>query len=191
MKNIVFIISHIGSGSKFLFNSMNENPRIQGTRLGRYWTMEDLQALVSRPHKLRNSAAIYLDEILLNHEFVYTPLFKFCKFIYLIREARSSLNNILQSSLRTSIDCYYRYRLRRICEMAKQTPGAVLLTWEELLSTKKSLKLIEDYLNLKEPLNLQINEEIKDSIDVEIVKKSQERYERYLFILKNLKLLKV
>ena len=48
---------------------------------------------------------------------------------------------------------YYCFRLRRLYEMAKKTPGAIFLTWDDIKS-KKKLELVENYLNIKEKINL-------------------------------------
>lgn len=193
MKNIVFIVSHLGAGSEALIYSMNKNSRIESRRVeGGYKDITAIESLTINPHKLGNSAAFYMDRILYNYEFSCPSLYKFCRFIYLIREARPTLNKVagiptLQKKSPPNIERYYRYRLRRIYEMAKHTPEAILLTWEDIAS-KRGLKLIEQYLNLNEPLNLTIREEIKDLVDIEMVNKAQECYERYLCRLKKLNL---
>lgn len=186
MKNILFIVSHLGSGSHILFNSLNRNPRVQGFRIDKpYSNPLALEHLTSHPHKLDNTAAIYMEELLFNYSFSCPQAYDYCKFIYLIRDARPTLNNIVTLGYDPiCADLYYRYRLRRICEMAKRTPQAILLTWDDVLSGKK-FSLIEKYLNLKDPISL-IGQEpkIKEVVDLNIINKSQRSYERYFYFLK-------
>jgi hypothetical protein len=145
---------------------------------------------MSFSHKLRNSAAIYLDEIKYNHAFCCPTLYKMCKFIYLIREARPSLNAILHTGYNPQSGFfYYTYRLRRLYEMAKKTPGAVFLTWENVASGK-GLELIEEHLNLKDPLKIEDFEGVDtpDVIDLKLVERAQARYEKYFYLFKNMNL---
>jgi hypothetical protein len=86
---------------------------------------------------------------------------------------------------------YYTYRLRRICEMARRTPGAVLLTWDDMI-TGRGFPLLEKYLHLKEPL---VNEEklwpqaqSNANVTSAIIDQAQHSYERYFYYLRNLNL---
>ena len=191
MKRIVFIISHVGSDSDKLVKILNDNPRIQISETNySYSHPTDLDYLiVNVNHKLNSSAAIYGDHLLYNMHFSCDALHSICNFIYVIREAKASLNED-SVHLRRTMEAYYRFRLRRIYEMATKTPGAVLLTWENLRSGD-GLPLIEKYLNLKEPLrNNDFIRSTKDRLpfSTEYV---QGAYEKYLYKLKGLDLLMV
>jgi len=143
-------------------------------------------------HKIDNSAAIYGDHLLFNIQFTNTTFYDFCKFIYVIRPAKESLNRIILQNDYTPKNAlrYYTYRLRRICEMAKHTPGAVLLQNKDL-ANGTGYAPIEEYLDLKEPLTPSydsfIEEEIND-IPPEIYEPGEESYERHLYFLKQLDL---
>jgi len=74
--------------------------------------------------------------------------------------------------------------------MAKRTPGALLLTWSDLTSAA-GLPLIEEYLELKKPLEpsmLHFVQKEDDQADAEFISRGQEAYERYLYYLKQLDL---
>ena len=77
--------------------------------------------------------------------------------------------------------------------MAKKTPGAIFLTWDDIKS-KKKLELVENYLNIKEKINLdnslisKFSEDIDCSIPYSDLIKVENTYEKYLFFLKNLNL---
>lgn len=191
MNTVLFVVSHFGSGSDSLVSALNANPRVQ------FWDMQityshplDLSFLLGQEHKLKNSAAIYADHLLINPIFSCKPLYKLCNFIYVVRDAKSSLNCMTQRTGKHAA-MYYRYRLRRICEMAKRTPGAVLLTYDELQSGK-GLDLIEEYLQLKTPLSKPQPSSIEnDDFDVKTCNECQDIYERYLYYLKQLNLKQV
>lgn len=144
MKKICFITSHLGSGSSVLATSLNENPRVELFRSEfPYTDLTSFQILTERKHKLDNSAAIYLDELLYNHQLQTKIAYQFCQFIYVIRPPATTLALGVKPE-------YYSGRVLRMCEMAKQT-GGLLLTWDSL---PHSLSAIEEYLCLREKLVL-------------------------------------
>lgn len=192
MKNITFVVSHLCSGSSELISFLNNNPRILIRTLGHSYDHPiALEHLFSLGHKLGNAAAIYGDHILYNHNFGCKAFYKFSKFIYVIRSAKSTLKEIMfekneYSELQASR--YYAFRLRRIYEMARQTPGAVLLTWDNIFS-KLGSDLIDNYLNLKEKIQFgDLPPNPQSDVDPDILNYSQDIYEKYLFKLKQLNL---
>ncbi len=183
MKKVSFIISHLGSGSTALCQILNNNPRIQWCRTNiAYNHIESVETLTSHAHKLSRPSAIWLDDILYNFNFTCKSLYSCCQFIYVIREA---LPTISQIKMANSVN-YYTYRLRRICEMARQTPKALLLTCNDIISGR-CFPLLEDYLCLKEPL---INDQ-DFSVSLKpfpLLDYAQSAYERYYYYLRNLNL---
>ena len=68
--------------------------------------------------------------------------------------------------------------------MSRRTPGAVLLTWNDLASME-AFPHIEKYLNLKEPLvPIDIFQEENEKASRNIIEQSQDAYERYLYMMK-------
>jgi hypothetical protein len=120
--------------------------------------------------------------------------YKDCKFIYLIDEPRYSLPKIQKTNKYPSINSiksYYLYRLRRICEMAKRTENAVFLTRKDLRNPM-SYEIIENYLNLKEKLEIvQKNDDYLsiDSIPQSVLDETEVAYEKYFYYLKLQKLI--
>ena len=196
MKKILFVCSHLHSGSSVLFDSLNCHPRIQGYKLaqiGSYSSPFNLLALNEQRHKLDNRSAIYMDELLFNHNLSTKAAYKECKFIYILREPKEVLNLLVyKNNMKPSFAVrYYTYRIRRLCEMSKRTPGAVLLTWNDLLENK-GLSLIEDYLNLKQPISFNCFDFNKlekkfsnDLVDFKTRSRTEDSYQKYLFFLKN------
>jgi hypothetical protein len=190
VKNTVLINTHLGTKSEILLKCLNKNPRIQVFKTGKnYDNMQTLHYLTAYPHKLRNSAAIYLDEINFNSRFSCLAFYKICKFVYLVREAKPSLNLILKTTnfSQKSAMLYYTHRLRRLYEMARRTPNAVFLTLENVVSGK-GLPLIEKYLNLKNQLKIGDFElvEAPDVIDFELADRAQKCYEKYFYRFRNI-----
>ena len=184
MRKVAFVISHLGSDSVELVRILNENPRILiHTSTTNYESVKSLDWLFESGHKLDNTAAIYGDHLLHNHQFAAPSLYKFCRFIYVIRPAKSSLNAISNSTAHR----YYCFRLRRICEMAKRTPNALLITWPDLADGRAFHK-IEEFLNLKNELKSTTLSFIEEhELSPEFVEKAQDSYERHLYYLKHLK----
>lgn len=196
MKKILFVCSHLHSGSAALCNSLNSHPRIQGYNIAArspYINPLNLILLTEQRHKLDNRSAIYMDELLYNHNLSTKIAYKECKFVYLVREPEPVLNFLVTvDKMKPSFALrHYSYRLRRICEMAKRTPGAVLLTWDDLVANR-GIHLIEEYLGLKQPLFFDPNNlaPFKRSFTSDLVpishrQEAERTYQRYLYYLKN------
>ena len=92
MKKIVLVISHLASGSTALCQILDKNPRIQWCRADLIYNHPDiLESLTSQPHKLSNSAAIWLDDVLYNFSFSHKSLYQCCKY--------STASNFVTNSL--------------------------------------------------------------------------------------------
>jgi len=194
MRNILFVASHLYSGSDSLIRDLNENERILIHNLQlSYEHPTNMEYIFSLGHKLNNSAAIYGDHLLFNKDFSSKSFYEFSKFIYVIRPAKPVLNEIFfheKSMTELCVLRHYSFRLRRLYEMAKHTPGSIFLTCDQFESANE---LIADYLQLKEPLNISkfVPTDIHDKMSHKIVKQAQDCYERYLFDFKNLNLKRI
>ncbi len=194
MRNILLLVSHLFSGSSDLMTSLNDNERIDLTdHLLSYEHPSMLEYLFNVGHKLDNAAAIYGSQVLHNKDFSCKAFYNFVKFIYVVRPAKPTLNEIKlhrkeYSDLTASR--YYCFRLRRMYEMAHSTPGAIFLTYDDIYS-EKGLKLIQEYLDLPTALKVPLPTIIsKEEVDIpfDIVTKSQDCYEKYLYSFKQLNL---
>lgn len=194
MKKVCFVVSHVGSGSSDLVNIMNGNPRCMiNSSPVKYSGPEDLRWLFSVPHKCRDNSAIYGDHLLFNSSLSCKNLYDKCKFIYVIRPARASLNEISTTKAVTGLEGrfaarYYSFRLRRICEMARKTGEALLLTWDDLVSGR-AFQSVEEYLGLKEQLRSGLDHfasRTNDNFDESLVSECEDAYERYYYYLNGL-----
>ena len=197
MKKIVFVCSHLQSGSAALCGVMNLHPRIQLYDTSTYHSAMDLIALTKQPHKMNNRSSIYMNELLFNYELCTKAAYTNCKFIYLIRSPEIVLGNLVEQQ-DMKLPCairYYTYRLRRLCEMAKRTPGAVLLTWDDL-NANRGINLIDEYLELKQEIIYDsvfldnFREENNVKIKLEVKNSVEDTYQKYLYWLKTNTLLK-
>jgi hypothetical protein len=189
MKRVLFLVSHFGSQSEQVSTLLEKYSRVQFYDLEAIYRHPlDLTLLTALPHKNTTSAAIYGVRLLLNDNFAGRCLYKICNFIYYIRPARETMAEILQNNLFPAANAldYYVIRIRRIYEMALQTPGAVLLTWENL-KNGRGLDLVEKYLGLKEKIPVPV--EMFTETEGAIVKEAEEIYEEYLYRMKKLDLL--
>ena len=195
MKKVAFVVSHLGSGSLDLMRVLNKNPRVViHNQSVQYTHPTDLDWLYKFGHKLDNTAAVYGDHLVNNVSFSCKALYDHCLFIYVVRSAKPTLHEIISHNSYTleNAASYYAFRLRRICEMAKQTPGAVMLTWEDL-ANEQGLPLIDEYLGLKESLRFvnEFEENCEDHLEHSVIEKAQDAYERHLYYLKQLDLNRV
>lgn len=150
--------------------------------------------MFSIPHKCRDSSAVYGDHLLFNSSLSCKNLYEICRFIYVIRPPRAALNEIStikDSGLKGAFAAkYYSFRLRRICEMARNTPGALLLTWDDMASGKAFVS-IEEYLGLKAGLKTEYHHfsaGLKDDFDEGLISECEDAYERYYYYLDRLDL---
>lgn len=195
MKKVCFIVSHLGSGSLDLLDILNKNPKCSfENSLVEYDSPIVLDWLFNKKHKTRNASAIYGDHLVYNMSISCKTLYEICKFIYVIRPARSSLNEIMATKGSTYTEKtatnYYKFRLRRICEMAHRTPDAVLLTWDDL-AKGTGFPIIEEYLGLKEQLKVEyyhFSLDSRNNFNENLITEAQDAYERYYYYLNNLKL---
>lgn len=184
MNKTVFIITHFGSKHLEFATALNENERLQVAYTNNvYYLPTDIYKLLEMPHKCRNTAAVYIDVILNNINFQCKRLYDWCDFIYLVHNG-DSLKEI--SEIKNSYR-YYCFRLRRIYEMAKKTKNAILLTTQDLQNGK--IDKLNDFLHTKTPIN--INPEKFSStptkeVDYELITKAQDRFEYYLYKLKQI-----
>jgi hypothetical protein len=197
MKKVAFVVSHLGSNSDYLVKILNNNPRCTILSSNhQYNNVESLEFLY-KFHKYRSSSgSVYGDHLLYNQSFSCKLFYNICKFIYVIRSPRQSLNEICfnhRNYSKQSAISYYRFRLRRIYEMAKQTKNSVLITYDELMDGK-SFEVIQNYLGLIEPLK-------HDKIDGEddrkpnefeesLLLKTEDCFEKYYYHLNNLEIIR-
>jgi len=196
MKKLVFICGHSYSGSNVLYEAMNQNPRIQGFRKGEYNIYDTKLSLLrytEQKHKLNNRSAIYMDELIYNQQLQTKDAYEICKFIYVIRHPLNTLSLMISNNKTKPAFAfrYYSFRMRRLCEMAKRTPGAVLLTYDNI-KNGKGIDLITDYLNLREPLNFEPDIFFSyektfstDLLGLNLRLQAENIYEQYLYFLKN------
>lgn len=192
MKKLIFVCSHLHSGSSVLCEILNQHPRIQickNFEKQNYFHPLDIFQETSNPHKINNKSALYLDHLLYNYQLSIKAAFSYCRFIYVVRSPEPTINLLVQHNQMDENQAtrYYTYRLRRIYEMAKNT-SFVLLTWEDLKNNNYA-EIIENYLELSQPIeknsdkfiNFEKSEFFSNSLDLSDV---ENKYQKYLYSLK-------
>ena len=193
MKSFVFITSHIHSGYSKLIECLNVHPQcIFSDSEKTYDGIKHIEAAWKKPHKYNKSGAIYGDSLILNQDFSCYSLIDFCKFVYLIRNPRFVINNlIIVNHMKPHLACdLYAFRLRRLFELASKTKGAVFLEYADL---KAGLPLIEHYLGLRSPLEPIDFPEVSfmDVCPYAVMKVAESTYERYHYKFSQLDLIKL
>jgi len=187
LKKICLVVSHLASGSENLIYSLNTHPQCQFYESNiKYTNKSSLRWLFSVDHKCRNSSAIYGDHLLRNTSICNKDIYSSCKFIIVIRSARSSLEKLISLGLDPEKSAsYYCFRLRRLCEIAKKSK-MIFFSWEDL-AKKESYDKIKEYLDLSSDLNpFILDEKLPCLCPEKIVERCSDAYERYYYYLKEI-----
>jgi len=192
MNKVLFIISHFGSDSSNLCKILEKTSKIQWFITNEIYDHPDaLLRLTSRQHKIKNSSAIWMEELLDNHRFSHKEIYKFAKFIYFIRDAKPTFYKLaMQESNFEKIINYYTFRLRRIYEMARKSQSnSIFLTWNEAANgsgfEKISSFLDVAKINYDEQL-FQVPER-KCPIPENLLNLGREYYDKFFYLMSNLK----
>jgi hypothetical protein len=124
----VFLTTHLGSNVQYFGNYLNKIPGFHCKQSDKPYThplnLENLRV---------NYAHTVLDILNFNHSLASTSFYECCQFIYVVRDPRFSLGEIVSNgySKKGALN-YYLFRLRRMYEMSHYTPGAVFLTYDQL-----------------------------------------------------------
>lgn len=113
MEKVLFLMSHLGSGSDKLYEVLKSHPKIYDPNINIiYENYEDIDYLLRQPHKVNNVSAIYIQQILYNHQFVSKQLCKFCNFVFFLGNPRTSISQIIKMGYsEENALSYYSFRL--------------------------------------------------------------------------------
>ncbi len=189
MKRVLFIVSHLCSGSDVLFDSLDAHPRIQGFREGSYESRMSLLSLASREHKLGDASAVYMDELLFNSCLGSKDIYPECHYVFLLRDPKDALNEIVGVK-KYSPKCafnHYVMRLRRMYSVARARPDSVLLTFSDLEAGLGG-DLIADYLDFGEPVPITRPEPpgCENLVPLNLVTEAGYAFEHWLYRLREL-----
>lgn len=199
------IITHAGSGGTLLCRILSSDYAIRS--YGRTGVLYNHPSAIFRAREKidRMISGIgrggwYVDKLLFNHEFTCKTLYKECKFIYLVRKPLVPLATLIQRGYPAlGAENYYLFRLRRMCEMARKTPASVLLTYEDLVSSR-ALPLLKSAFRLNslteefkpfhfDDNNLQAGKVLKNPVEPvaavpeDVLRRCSYGYERYFNFL--------
>ena len=179
MQKVLFLMSHLGSKSNQLHEILKSHPRIDGYETGNiYENYQDIEELQKLPHKLNNVSAVYMDHILYNHHFISKSLCKHCNFIFLIREPRGSLNEIIKLGYtENNALLYYSFRLHGLYKYFLRSRGnSLFFTFDNI-----NLDSIPLFLELEELIVGEIKETpFENNISQKVLKDADTVYSRYI-----------
>jgi hypothetical protein len=184
MKRILFLATHIGSGSENLVETLEQSPRIEFFPSSSIFAHpEDLNPLFANSHKNTTANAICGTQLFLNESISGKSFYHSCWFVYFIRRARPAITEIIKRKSynpKTAID-YYIFRIRRLYEMSVQSKSPVL-TWDDI-QMSRGLDAVQEYLKLKLPIPArpELFVEQIDLLPQSQVEKAEEVYESILY----------
>ncbi len=113
-------------------------------------SLNDLSTIISSNKELKDYAPVHGDKIVYNKDFSCSELYKFCKFIYLVREPESCIRQIVVNHNYTLQGAYnyYKFRMRRLYELSRKTNNSLLVDYKDLISGEGFYEL-EKFLYLK------------------------------------------
>jgi len=123
MKNVFFIMTHLGSGWEKLSTCLKECPFINVYQTGNsYNHPDDILLLRNNFHSNKNIKSIWVDTILYNKDFTMKSLCNYYYFIFWTKPLKESLDEIIEKynyKEKQAID-YYNYRLIGINQYYKR-----------------------------------------------------------------------
>lgn len=190
MKKVLFLVSHLCSGSDQLYEQLCQNITIQGYQNKtnhNYSSMIDIMSLTANKHKLKTTSRIYMDHLLYNFQFSCREAYKHCKFIYFVREPINTIETLVkrQTFPKREAIHYYLFRLRRICEMAKRSKDFTVVTFNNL-KNGHGIDDLKSFLGVKEKIAIELYDKKssgKDILSYKEIELLDKSYEKYLFFL--------
>ena len=185
MKKVVFLMSHVGSGSNALYALLASNPRIMGLENDNvYDNQASLITAAERKHKLNNASRMYLDHILYNFQYNLRPD-PWVRMVFLAREPEGSIDYMVNRRIfrRPEAKRYYLYRMRRMCELARRNPNSIFLTYSRLREGRGLVEL-RDYLELKDDLSFSQEFVVpsgKNCLQLHEYESLSSAYEKYIY----------
>ena len=185
MKRVILIVSHLGAGSASLCYCLARNNMIQWVQDGLVFDdpVVSIESILSINHKYSMSG-LYVNEVLYNYQISHKKVYDACEVIYLVRDPKSSIRVLKPNDAAYALN-YYIFRLRRIYEMAKETKGALFLTWEDLVGPK-GMKCLSKKFNMPEMQFEEFKSERKlFELPKPLLAEAQRAYELCLYRIKN------
>jgi len=171
----LFVITHLEC-HKELCLSLDQHPYICWTPAREiYKHGEDLLAMkeIGGPNY-----KIFYDHLFYNYSFSSKILPQNCKFIYILGCPALAIDAAIEKgmSIKGALT-HYRFRARRIYEMAKIIGGLVLI--HEDLEREETYDSVTQFLGIKKPLKMLSKPEIIETSNAE----ARDCYQRYISLL--------
>lgn len=188
MRNVLFIMTHLGSGSDQIISSLQAHPDIEIFETGNAYNHPDVVGhLVSLPHKRNNAKSIYSDVIYENGNFTCRAMTGWYKFTYIIRNPADALPSLIDryhDPQRAAL--HYCYRLRGLAEYSLRTPNAPLFSWDG--DPEAYSAALTDHLGCRPAISMdRVMQAQTCDLDVphDILAQCEDAFSRYSTIMKN------
>jgi hypothetical protein len=135
--NFLFLLGHPGSGASALYESLSSSPAVAGDRgldEKQFYNVGHLDKLADRGRLSRERARWFADVLTEDSSFVARHLYPCCKFVVVVREPDGALASAVAAGDPNprSLPTRYCSRLVRLCEIARDAPGTMLATYDEV-----------------------------------------------------------
>jgi len=150
--NFLFLVSHPGAGADSLYDSLCSSPAVAGVRgedQKQFTNVGHLDLMVDRGRLQRPMARTFVDMLTEDTAFVSKPLYHACRFLILVRDPDGALASCVAAGDPDprSLPGRYCSRLSRLCEVARDAPGSLLMTYEDM-ADGTGLKGLRGHLGL-------------------------------------------
>jgi hypothetical protein len=135
-----------------------------------------------------------MDELLHNSSIGDISIYPECHYIFVIRDAIDTINEIISVKNykpRHAVN-YYKLRLRRLYAIARRSPRSVMLTFSDLEAGRGG-DLIQDYLQLRDPVIFCTPQSLglDNVVDSVLIEEAQHSFEVWLYNMKQLGLMAI
>jgi len=184
----LLIATHHGSGGEQLLACLATSPLVSAVRSAdtvSYTTVKTLEDVRAKALKARPNARWAADLLLSNSRFCGRHLYPLCRFVFVVREPEEAIPAAVASGLwKPGLAArQYRFRLRRLAEMARENPGSLLVAHRDLRSV--AVPALRDWLGLKHLTNtFRVEPPLEADVPWHAIRGARSRYERYVGVMR-------
>lgn len=184
----LLIATHHGAGGDHLLSAVSSHQLVAPVRTldtVNYTTVKTIEDVRHRAAKARPQAQWAADLLLSNGRFTSRHLYPMCRFIFLVREPEGAIPAAVSAGRWTASNAarQYRFRLRRLAEMAVDNPGSLLLDYRDLATC--GVSAVRDWLGFKHMTNtFRPLDGDPELVPWQAVRGARHRYDRYVGIMR-------
>lgn len=187
----IFLLTHLGSGASMLMDMLAGSRRVATIRQkSMYYQYDDpakLESIVRPALEVRPLARTFVHKLNYNHTLACPAFLWAVDVMLMVRGPEGTLDHLVGRRRYSEMAAlrYYTYRLRRLCEIARRVPAAVVVTWDGLLS-RRAFDGIKQFVGVRELTSTYRDEPPERVVSDWAVDKARRAYDRYLAYLRRL-----